>query len=129
MKIAFVTNIPSPYRVNFFNEWGKHCDLTVFFEKRQSDERDKSWNNHEFKNFKAVFLTGIKSDVDKALSFEICKYLKKGAFDNIVISNATTPTGIVAILYMRARKIPYWVEGDARHTAYPITSSAFGTGS
>ncbi len=112
MKVAFITNIPSPYRVNFFNEWGKYCDLTVFFEKSQSDERDKSWGNNEFHNFKAVFLKGIKSDVDKALSFEICKYLKKNSFDKIIVSNMATPTGITAILHMKSKRIPYWIEGD-----------------
>lgn len=87
MKVAFITNIPSPYRVNFFNEWGKYCDLTVFFEKSSSDERDKSWGNNDFRNFKAVFLKGIRSDVDKAVSFEVCKHLKKNAYDHIIVSN------------------------------------------
>ena len=72
MKIAFITNIPSPYRVDFFNELGKHCDLTVYFEKNSSDERDKSWENSKFINFKGVFLKGIKTDVDKAISFDVC---------------------------------------------------------
>lgn len=112
MKIAFITNVPSPYRVDFFNELGKHCELTVFFEKKHSDERDKSWDKNNFLNFNGVFLEGIKSDVDKALSLEICKYLKKDAFDFIVVANVATPTGIIAILYMKAMGIPYWIEGD-----------------
>lgn len=33
MKILWLTNIPSPYRVKFFNELGKKCELTVLFEK------------------------------------------------------------------------------------------------
>lgn len=37
-KVLIITNIPSPYRVEFFNQLGKKCDLTVLFEKRQSDE-------------------------------------------------------------------------------------------
>ena len=45
MNILWLTNIPSPYRVNFFNELGKYCDLTVLFEKKASDERDKSWKS------------------------------------------------------------------------------------
>ena len=43
MKILWLTNIPSPYRVKFFNELGTKCDLTVVFEKRSSSERDESW--------------------------------------------------------------------------------------
>ena len=112
MRIAFITNVPSPYRVDFFNELGKYCELTVFFEKKSSDELDESWNRTDFRYFKAVFLKSIKSDVDKALSFEICKYLKKNCFDKIVVGNGATPTGIIAILHMKAKKIPYWIEGD-----------------
>jgi len=56
MKILWLTNVPSPYRVDFFNELGKKCELTVLFEKRTSDERDRSWENYEFLNFTGVFL-------------------------------------------------------------------------
>ena len=31
-KVLFVTNIPSPYRVDFYNQLGKFVDLTVIFE-------------------------------------------------------------------------------------------------
>ena len=47
MKILFLTNIPSPYRVDFFNELGKLAELTVLFETAASDERDSSWNCYE----------------------------------------------------------------------------------
>ena len=56
MKILVLTNIPSPYRVDFFNEWGKYCDLTVAFEKEASDERDNSWKKYQFTHFKGVLL-------------------------------------------------------------------------
>ena len=64
MKVLFLTNIPSPYRVDFFNEIGKYCDLTVLFEKGFSNERDTSWKNYSFDNFKGIFLKGksIKTD-------------------------------------------------------------------
>ena len=37
-KVLFLVNIPSPYRVCFFNELGKLCDLTVLFEKHLMNE-------------------------------------------------------------------------------------------
>ena len=40
-KVLFIVNIPSPYRVSFFNELGKYCDLTVLFEKRASDDANE----------------------------------------------------------------------------------------
>ena len=36
MKILYLTNVPSPYMVNYFNELGKFCELTVLFDKSTS---------------------------------------------------------------------------------------------
>ena len=60
LKVLFITNVPSPYRVEFFNELGKYLNLTVIFEKSTSDERDSSWNNYAFENFEGIVLKGIK---------------------------------------------------------------------
>ena len=43
MKVLFYSNIPSPYRVDFYNELGKKCDLSVLFELQDSTERDENW--------------------------------------------------------------------------------------
>ena len=40
IKVLFLTNIPSPYRNDFFNELGKKCDLTVLYEKKTADDRE-----------------------------------------------------------------------------------------
>ena len=58
MKLLFLSNVPSPYRVDFFNELGKYCDLTVLFEKTTSDERDESWKKYQFNTFRGIFLRG-----------------------------------------------------------------------
>lgn len=112
MKLLFLTNVPSPYRVDFFNELGKLCDLTVVFEKKTSDERDASWKNYEFKNFKGIFLKGISVNTDTALSFEVLKYVKDKSFDNIICADVSSPTGMIAIQYMKQHKISYFIEGD-----------------
>lgn len=111
-RILFITNIPSPYRVAFFNELGKNCSLTVLFERNASSERDESWKNYSFLNFKGIVLNGKNIDVDKSISFEVIKYLSKEKFDEIIVANVATPTGMIAIQYMKAKKIPYWIEGD-----------------
>ena len=36
-KILYISNIEVPYRVSFFNEFAKHCDLTVLYERKKSD--------------------------------------------------------------------------------------------
>ncbi|SFB66292.1 glycosyltransferase family 4 protein [Ruminococcus albus] len=112
MKILWISNIPSPYRVDFFNELGKHCKLTVLFEKSSSDERDETWKKYSFSNFKGVILGGKSINTDKALCFRVISFLNNSKYDHIIVSNISSPTGIIAVLYMRMKKIPYWIEGD-----------------
>ena len=33
-RVLFITNYPSPYRVNFYDELGKNLDVTVLFADR-----------------------------------------------------------------------------------------------
>lgn len=122
MKVLFLTNVPSPYRVDFFNELGKHCELTVLFEKQTSDERDDSWKNYTFENFKGIFLKGKSYKTDGAICFGVLKYLKRGAFDHIVCTNFSSPTGMMAIEYMRLKKIEYYLESDG---GFPKNSKGF----
>lgn len=110
-KILFISNIPSPYRVNFFNELGKSCDLTVLFEKAASGERDDSWKRFEADNFNAVILKGISVRTDSAFCPQVVKYISK-EYDHIVVTNFSNPTGIVAIAHMKLHKIPYEIESD-----------------
>lgn len=35
MKVLFLANIPSPYRVDFFNELGKQCELTYYLKRKR----------------------------------------------------------------------------------------------
>lgn len=112
MKVLWLTNIPSPYRVDFFNELGKYCELTVLFEKRSSDERDESWKSFKIYNFKAVFLRGISVGVAEAFCPSIIKYLNRNRYDKFFVTNYSDLTGILAIAIMRLRHISYIIEGD-----------------
>ena len=55
MKVLYLTNLASPYRVDFFNELSKYCDLTVLFERKKAADRDDEWYSNNYK-FKAIFL-------------------------------------------------------------------------
>lgn len=110
-KVLFILTIPSPYRVDFFNELGKKVELTVLFEKGQSDERDEIWKNYCFTNFKGIIMKSWFRNVNKAFCPEIRKYLTR-EWDEIVCCNATTLTGMLAIQTLKHRKIPFWIEGD-----------------
>ena len=112
MKILFVTNVPSPYRVDFFNELGKSVDLTVAFEKKRSTERKGQWKENAQGAFKAVFMKGISVSTDHAFCLSVKKIIKKGKFDFIIISDYTSPTGILAARFMRKKGISYFLESD-----------------
>ena len=112
MKVLFLTNIPSPYRVSFFNELGKRCELTVAFERGASGERDSSWKKYSFENFHGVFLKGKNLGVDSAFCPGVVKFLKKNKFDRIILANISSPTVMLAIRYLKRHKIDYYIEID-----------------
>lgn len=111
MKVLFLANIPSPYRVDFFNELGKKCELTVTFEGVQATDRNEKWVCPEIKSFHAVFLKGIRTGSDQFLCADIISVIKK-EYDHIIVGGYSTPTGILAIEYMRFHRIQFWIEAD-----------------
>ena len=111
MKVLWLTNIPSPYRVKFFNELGKHCDLTVLFEVNSSKDRDSSWASFNKESFTPVFLMGKRIGASNAICPGVVKYLNK-SFDHIVITNFSSPTGIIAISFLRMMRISFEIESD-----------------
>lgn len=112
MKILYIVNIPSPYRVEYFNELGKFCDLTVVFERAESTERDESWKHTDFANFKGIICQGKSTGVDSAFTKEPVKFIRKNRYDFIIVGNAMSLSGLYEIAYLKRKKIPYWIEGD-----------------
>ena len=114
MRVLFTTNIPSPYRVAFFNELGKHCELHVLFENKLSNGRDKSWSKYNFINFDGIFIKGVslKLGDSSKLCLSIGSYIKKINPDLIVICNFSNPTGVILVNYCIKHKIKYYVEAD-----------------
>lgn len=110
MKVLFLANIPSPYRVDFFNELRKYCDLTVLFERKKAADRDDEWYSNNY-GFKAFFLNSKSIGNEASLSFEVIKYLK-GDFDHIILGGYSTPTAMIASIYMKLNKIPYILNAD-----------------
>ena len=112
MRVLWITNIPSPYRLKFFAELGKNVDLTVIFEKGFSSERDETWKDFSFGNYSGVVLKGLSVSTDMSLSFGYKRYIRAFENDVIVVSNPVTPTGISAIFFMQSHKIKYIIESD-----------------
>ena len=112
MRVLFLTNIPSPYRVEFFNELGKYCDLTVLYERKSASDRDDRWVSEKENNYKAIYLKGKNIRNDASISMEVLKYLNINKFDIFVIGGYSTPTGMLAIQILKMKKIPFILNSD-----------------
>ena len=111
MNVLFLTNIPSPYRMDFFNELGKICNLTVTFEGHDATDRDEKWQGSSTKHFEAFFLKGIRFSAGTFFCPGILFVLKK-KWDVIIVSGYASPTAMLAIEYLKFWKIPFYIEVD-----------------
>ncbi len=111
MRVLYLTNIPSPYRLDFFNELGRNCCLTVLFEGGSSLERDEKWVGESAISYRPIYLKGIRTGKDTFFSPGVLKVLKE-KWDIIVIGMYSTPTGMMAIQFLKCKKIPFFIETD-----------------
>jgi len=111
MKKVFIqTNIPVPYKVDFYNELGKTCDLTVVFEARRIKNQKFNWNDDRKQHFHAIYLNDMLDE--HKVNFGILKYICKKKFDVFVISAFHTFTGQLALWTLKIKNIPYCFETD-----------------
>lgn len=108
-KVLFLTNQTSPYMVSFFNELGKFVNLKVVFEQKSSNVL--SWNKFSFNSFEGKLLDGIQFSKYGTFAPKIIFQLKKN-YDFIIVTNPTSPTGILAILFMKIFFINYIIESE-----------------
>lgn len=112
MKVIFTTNLPSPYRVDFFNELGKSCDLTVVYERTSSAERDTKWKGSPALNYKEVYLSLQNCSVDLAKGSALKDYIKSHEADFLFFTNYSSPATREAIIWCRWHGRKYYMEYD-----------------
>lgn len=112
MKVLFLTNCPSPYRVSFFNELSKYVKLTVLFEMRHAKNRSDQWKSDEKYNFEAIYLKSWFQKQESAFCPEVVKYINKFKRDIIIVGGYSTPTGMYSIIYMNSCHIPFILNSD-----------------
>lgn len=117
-KILFITNIPVPYRIDFYNELGKRVDLTVVFEaKGAADQGIKfNYNLESIKNFKAIFLKD--GDIcEKKIDTGIFKYLLSD-YDEVVLTSYSYYTEMVYLILRKILGKPYYLSSDGGMIKY-----------
>ena len=112
-RFLFLTNYPSPYRVRFFDELGKDSDVTVlFYDPLEAiTHRNAAWFENSNGGFRGIQLKQTLAVREESLCLDVVKYLKKD-YDAIVISGYSSPTAVLAMLYLRLRRIPFYMEVD-----------------
>lgn len=104
MKVLFMTNIPAPYRVVFFNQLAEKCDLTVLFEQENNSVRNKEWYKDNKYKFKCHFLT-------KFFFKDLIKIIKND-YDLIIMGNYASIVSAVARFYFKFKKKKYIISAD-----------------
>lgn len=116
MKVLFLTNLPSPYRVGFFSELGKQCDLTVLYERHSASDRHAKWALKGNGSYREIYLHGKQVGADNSFCPEVIAYLN-GEYDKIVVAMYSTYTAMTAIAYMKWKRIPYIISTDGGFAA------------
>ncbi|NLP21343.1 MAG: glycosyltransferase family 4 protein [Erysipelotrichaceae bacterium] len=81
VKVCWISNIPSPYKVHLMNLLSKDLELYILFEKKGESDREDSWYSFDFKDYYVEYLdTNSKEKIDKAS--EICDVLINGDYSN-----------------------------------------------
>jgi len=113
-RVLFITNIPSPYRVKFFDELGKDLDVTVLYFDLSKDhaERSSAWYIQGQGNFRGVQLQKRLASIGaENLCVDVISWVKQ-PFDRIVVCGYSSPTIMLAMVYMRLHNIPFYMEVD-----------------
>ncbi len=109
-KVVFFTNLPSPYRIEFFNDLARVVDLTVIFEARRVSGNRFNWNDDNLL-FKAVYLDEVETP-NYRVNWNILKYVKKNEYDEVFFTNYGYYTEMFALIKAKLIGLPYYLELD-----------------
>lgn len=111
-KVLFLTGYASPYKVSFFDCLAQYMDVTVLLseKKEHMKHRDSSWFIEGSGKAKFVELKQ-KTIAGKIICPEVISWMKKD-FDTIVICGYSKLTDLLALAYLKCKRIPYVMEVD-----------------
>lgn len=112
--VLFVTNFPSPYKVDFYDELSQYMQLTVLYSDKIEDQthRDKAWFTESKSGFRAIQLKKqVASFLGENLCLDVIDWLKK-PYDAIVVCGYSSPTSMLSMAYLRTKKIPFYIQVD-----------------
>lgn len=111
MKYLFITNIPSPYRVKFFNALSESVNFTVIFEAEVLHNSTFNYINTKDFDFHYIFLKQGSLE-PKNINRKIKKHILDKQYHKIIFMNYGYMTELYAIMIARIKKRPYLLEID-----------------
>ena len=116
MKVLFLTNYPVPYRIDFFNELGKMCELTVLFEQGPDEvaDREQMGITEDFQRFEGEFFHGPRIKLGcYYLNFDALSWvIKANKYDVVVFGIYSSPTQAMMITLMKLLRRAYVLSSD-----------------
>ncbi len=113
-RVLYLTNIASPYRVRFFDELSRYCDVTVLYYDRNDEQKDRSadWFTQGSGAHKGVQLQKrVATIAGESLCLDVLSWLKQ-KFDTVVIHGYSSTTAMLAMLWLKVHKRPFYLEVD-----------------
>ena len=112
MRLAYVTNLPAPYRVAFLNELGRLCELTVFYERRTASDRDEKWRGGTAGSYREIYCSDRPLGADKSLGLDLARRVRAERFDRLLIAGYSSPAVMALIRDCQKRGVPYHMQYD-----------------
>lgn len=113
MKVLFFSNIPVPYRMDFFNELGKYCKLTVLMETNAAKNLNAHWlKSYKVINYTLIFLPKIGKTSSNRINYGYHKIIKKGDYDIIIVGSYYSLSAMIFIEYLKLHRIPFILNSD-----------------
>lgn len=119
-RVAIITNIPAPYRVDLFyylQQNTKEYEIHIFYASRNEDNRnweieEEKMENTHFLDSYTVKIPGKYDTKYIHISKGVAKALKE-LQPSVVIGSEYNPTVLQALQYCRRKKVPYisWTDG------------------
>jgi glycosyltransferase involved in cell wall biosynthesis len=110
-NIIFITNIPSPYRVKFFNEMTKYFNLSVIFEGKKLKGNPFNYIDDRFFLFKYIYINKNFYNRFK-FNFNYILFLFKYRKSIFILSNYSSVNNFIQVILLRLIGSRYFYEFD-----------------
>lgn len=114
MKVLYICNFESPYRIDFWNELTKYCDVTVLFTetKKQQVGRNSKWFSNQKYLFHYDLLKQTPLPAGKHVCLGVVDYLKDRSYDLVIFHPYSPLSCMYGISYCIKNNIPYIINSD-----------------